>query len=74
MCIEIDLVFLWGSKLNWFYEWAENDLILVRVSIHLIFVWVVETDLVFCVRAENDLVLGWASKLTWFLGRLSKLT
>ena len=54
--------------------WAENDLILVRISIDLIFVWVVEVDLVLCVRAENDLVLAWASKLTWFLCRSFKLT
>ena len=78
-----DLALLCASKSTWFlcrhrnwigfYVWAaENNLILVRVSIDLIFVWVVEIDLVFCVRAENDLVLGWASKL--LLCRWSKLT
>ena len=54
--IEIDLILAWGSKLTWslcggseltWFLCAGRKLLLVRGSIDLFFVWVVENVLVF---------------------------
>ena len=56
--VEIDLVFVCGPKMTWFCVGIEND---------LVFVWLVEVDLMSVWEIETDLVSVKGSELTWFL-------
>ena len=85
--VKIDILFVCGPKLLGFNVWIKIDsvfvcgpkmtsFILVQGSIDMVFVWVVEIDLVFVRGSENHLfqcehqnwlvvLCGW-SKLSWF--------